>query len=88
MRSCSHGSGPPGISRRQNKGRKAASGDTGSVRLLPVMGFPGTVCQLQIGEYGGKAGILWTAGIDAEADFSCAFPHVADTHLCKGDAVL
>ena len=52
-----------------------------SVGLLPIMSFPGTFCDLHLGEYGFEAGILRTACIYPEPDLSRAFPHMADTHL-------
>ncbi len=54
-----------------------------SVRLLTVMSFPCTFCDLHIRKYGFKAGIFRTARIYAKSDLSAAFPHMAYTHLRK-----
>ena len=51
------------------------------------MSFPRTFCDLHLCEYGLEAGILRTAGVDAETDLSGTFPHMAYTHLGKVFAV-
>ena len=51
------------------------------IRLLTVVGQPFTFGQFHIRENCLEGGILRRAGIDAEADFSAALPHVAHTHL-------
>ena len=58
-----------------------------SVRLLAVMGLPGAIGHFHIRKDGFEAGILRAAGVDAEADPACAFPHVTDPHLGEDHTV-
>ena len=57
------------------------------IRLLTVVGQPFAFRQRHIGKYSLEGRILRGAGVDAEADFSAALPHMANPHLGEMDAV-
>ena len=54
------------------------------IRRLTVMRFPHAFGDVHIGKHCPEGGGFGAAGINAEADFSRAFPHVAYAHLREG----